>query len=588
MDTGNNNKSKEIHLDDDDDSGYEADGSPSPMLTQEKKEELAKQESRAVFFLRVIVLLVLVSSAVAVVTSVYMYMTQQETDEFESTFNNDATKVFEAIGKTLDQTLGAMDSFVVQSVAYAKYSNSTYPFVTMPDYGIPASKLLLQSKAFQVSMAYIVAADQREQWEEYASDPENNRWVDETIDYMEKDDEWTGTINRNWTASHCILGLQECMEEPTPYMGNYFPRWQTYPLVPPLPGQQSRIYNTDQWGYPPVAAVYHHSVQNQRVVISPPGTIYLNESDKMGVMMAEAGKAWAKPYIRPDDDPSEPICMTMYPIYNSMESKRLDVTKELPIVGMLQYGFFWRDLIRNILPLGSDGVMVTFNYLNNCGVPFTYRLDGPKAVYLGPGDLHDDNYDYLGRSQTLFQIMESTKESDEGSTYSGIPLDNTYCPLTISVYPSKAMEDDHLTNDPIIFTILAGAIFLFTSLVFIAYDCISSRRQRIVKERALASGAIVQSLFPEKVRKQMYEEQENEIRIAKNQNFQAFLNPDMNGPVTKGSKPNADLFHNTTVVSTFILDVCTSILDLRDSLYSFLKESNMAFTVFTVYSSLLI
>lgn len=141
-----------------------------------------------------------------------------------------------------------------------------------------------------------------------------------------------------------------------------------------------------------------------------------------------------------------------------------------------------------------------FSYQEGCGVPFTYRLDGPKATYVGVGDLHDEKYDYLIQSRTLFKIMETTKNSTEGSTYSGLPLDDKYCPLTIHVYPSQTMEDAYLTSDPLRFTILAAAIFVFTSLVFVAYDCIVARRQKIVMDRALASGAIVSSLFPEKVK----------------------------------------------------------------------------------------
>jgi hypothetical protein len=30
-----------------------------------------------------------------------------------------------------------------------------------------------------------------------------------------------------------------------------------------------------------------------------------------------------------------------------------------------------------------------------CGDHYTYQLDGPDAIFLGEGDLHDTSYDYM-------------------------------------------------------------------------------------------------------------------------------------------------------------------------------------------------
>jgi len=70
--------------------------------------------------------------------------------------------------------------------------------------------------------------------------------------------------------------------------------------------------------------------------------------------------------------------------------------------------------------------MVSFKYLDDCGFPFTYRLDGPKAVYEGIGVLHDDKNDYLVQNRTLFQIIETTKD------------------------PMKAIDESHLPTHPLV------------------------------------------------------------------------------------------------------------------------------------------
>lgn len=65
--------------------------------------------------------------------------------------------------------------------------------------------------------------------------------------------------------------------------------------------------------------------------------------------------------------------------------------------------------------------------------------------------------------------------------------------------------------------------------------------------RAMASGAIVSSLFPEKVRKQLYEEnQEKAKQVANSKGFMS--NGGAGSDDVKSSKPIADLFENTTIM----------------------------------------
>ena len=99
----------------------------------------------------------------------------------------------------------------------------------------------------------------------------------------------------------------------------------------------------------------------------------------------------------------------------------------------------------------------------------------------------------------------------------------------------------------------AALIFVFTSIVFLTYDFTVARRQRIVMNRALASGAIVDSLFPKKVRDQLYNErkQKGETRPS-SMSQMAAMNTQSSIPsasaAVESSRPIADLFYNTTVL----------------------------------------
>lgn len=52
------------------------------------------------------------------------------------------------------------------------------------------------------------------------------------------------------------------------------------------------------------------------------------------------------------------------------------------------------------------------------------------------------------------------------------------------------------THSPSAVTGVAVVIFIFTSMVFIFYDCLVERRQRKVYSSAVRNNAIVSSLFP--------------------------------------------------------------------------------------------
>lgn len=522
--------------DDSDSEGVSEMGEP---ITQEQKEEIATGENKAVFWSRVVVLLVLLASAIGVAVAVYCYMSKSETDEFETQFNSDAAKVLEEVGKSLDNTLGATDAFIVKMIAYARNSDSQWPFVTMPAFSIHATKLLRISKAFHMGISHIVKPEQRAAWQEYANN--TNGWIQDSLDVQERDEDWHGPIQRNYPRSYEIFGFVGPLQEPTPYLNNYIPSWQAAPMIPNAGA--GLPYNWDAWQIPQVAEVTAHCLETQKVGINQDfGNIITDPDDPIQLMIAEAGWEWAKSYIPPDEDVHEPLSIIIYPMLDTLETVRIDIEKKHPIVAILSFAIFWRDILEDILPQNSNGIYVVLEHTCGKGQAFTYQLDGPKTTYLGVGDLHDPKYDDLGYSTTLSELTDTTK-SDRDSAYTGLPLSDEFCDKTLKVYPSQDMEDDYKTLKPVYFTIIAALIFVFTSVVFVTYDLLVARRQKIVMDRALASGAIVSSLFPEKVRKQLYEEKDEEQENLSN--MKDFISS--GGGIAKSSKPIADLFEETTI-----------------------------------------
>lgn len=214
---------------------------------------------------------------------------------------------------------------------------------------------------------------------------------------------------------------------------------------------------------------------------------------------------WIRDYVKPGDDPVEPMSDIYYPIVDGIE-KGLVVGAEgyyptnHSVVGMITASFYWREFIRDVLPPGTEGVVIVID--SPCNDPFTYELMGPNVKYLGVGDNHDPKYDRLGVHSKLIDLTEF---SSKNSTYSGARLDEEFCPYTLHVYPSDALKSESTSTMPVVLTVSAVIIFIFTSFVFCFYDLAVERRQKLVMKNATRSSEIVSSLFPSTVRDQLYQ-----------------------------------------------------------------------------------
>lgn len=173
--------------------------SPEDAKVERKvqEDEIAGAEiRRAVNCSRALILSVLACCTFGVAFGVFHYVSQAEERAFEDQFNEDSLKVLESIGTTLDFTLGAVDSFVVNEVSYAQSLNWTWPFVTFPDFAVSASKLRSLSKAVVVSQYPLVLESERAQWEAYSV--EHEEWVNKGLETQKNDATFEGENVEEW------------------------------------------------------------------------------------------------------------------------------------------------------------------------------------------------------------------------------------------------------------------------------------------------------------------------------------------------------------------------------------------------------
>ena len=195
------------------------------------------------------------------------------------------------------------------------------------------------------------------------------------------------------------------------------------------------------------------------------------------------------------------------------------------------------------------------------GAQFTYVLDGSEVKPLGFGDLHDPKFDKWGRKATFGQV------SLPDGTAMGITLDHK-CSYHIHVYPSQEFFDEYQTSTPFTITATMVSVFAIAILLFLLYDCLVGRRQKLVLRKATQSTAIMSSLFPKNVRDRLMEDEntsrkQNRAATTKGR-IKGFLAGDRDCP--ENDDPSlatiADLFpHCKAAVSTLVY--CTSCCFLK-------------------------
>jgi hypothetical protein len=454
--------------------GFTASTSEAQSKTTSEKDSvvIGKAKHVTVFRLRLFVLVALVCSTIGVALAVYFYTTEAEEDSFEAQFLEDTAKVFETVGSSLDLTLGAVDAFLVSMVSYARSVNSSWPFVTVPDYAVRVAKIASLSRAVVLNQYHLVPEDQRVEWESYSL--QNNGWVDEALRIQAIDPTYAGKLVNDW---HPNGAVDDNFGPVPPGSGPYLPKWQTAPVVP---SSVYAPYNWDGVHYPSLVKALPVVQGKQRVVISEVRNI-ADPNNPDSVTLAEINNEWVKDYLSEDEDHTEPFSNIYYPVLDGaadavvLTDDRTSQTRKGKMVAVFTMTFFWRDLIEDILPQGSKGLVVVFD--SACNQTFTYQINCREVVYLGVGDRHDSKYDYLETSSSINDLR-----GDRSST--GRPLDDSdECKYKLRIYPSHAMESDFRTSNPVIFTSAAVVIFAFTSLIFIVYDCLVERRQKKIMKK---------------------------------------------------------------------------------------------------------
>ena len=208
--------------------------------TPEEHEVLFRKETRAVFHLRLVFVFILIAVAVTICVVTYYETRNYEIKEFQTFFNDQATRVVNAFGISAQARVGAIEAFGTSVTSFAKSSNSTWPNVTLPDFQRRGSPVVTQAEVMSLVMVVLVTKEQRNGWEAYSV--ANQGWLAQGLAIEAAAAAAAATSSGRRLANNNILpnplaipdqifrvqGLLPTIENGT---GPYLPVWQFAPAI---------------------------------------------------------------------------------------------------------------------------------------------------------------------------------------------------------------------------------------------------------------------------------------------------------------------------------------------------------------------
>ena len=563
-----------------------ADGYPSTGIDDNNNsntfvQKIVQRETRFVRCLRLSLLLTLLSATAVVSALVYRSLANQEEQDFENAFQDYSTKLTTEFQSIAERRLGAIAAFstsITSNALKSQNENASWPFVIIPQFEAQARYVAKIAYLQTLGFGAIVTENERDQWEQEFVPQRVNEWVSESIRSKFIYDE---TTNQSFADYKMVKAVRNRTHVTVPGYrerifetillpdgnltydtnlnpGPYLPMWQTYPFTP---GDDHRYVNFD---------------------LNTDVTFNRNLIAILTQQKAALGRITSLGYGRYAGNPTSGF---YYPVLT-------DLPKNSTVAGSLLTLILWLPFFSNVLPESAVGIIGVLE--NTCNQTFTFRIDGAEVTFMGNDDLHDPNYDYLRQEVSFLSLIN---ESSEKEQYLGFPIDDTGCKYSLSIYPSSDLEDQYVTNTPLVAAIVILFIFLLTSLVFIGYDRLLERRQRLVQKEAESSGAIVSSLFPAAYRERLMAAQNAEH----SSNSATHVASDIKSPQQRrnsfggeeghsSGQPIADLFPECTV---FFADIAgftrwsstrepVQVFTLLQELYGVIDKIAKKFHIFKV------
>jgi class 3 adenylate cyclase len=586
------------------DSGEEGDATSTCSVTMSVEtrnetgdpppEDIAMDETLVITRLRQAVFIVLALASIIVSAVVYSSSSNTELKGFHKGFSDASEKVLDVFHEKVQRKLGAIDGLALDLSSYARGTNVTWPLVTLPDFDLRGGSTRSLADALSIMLLPVVTEETRASWEDYSVNHQD--WIpQEAMDADLNNAKQPEQIARVARRQQEMMGHQQQGIPGEIFNGNgtvhgsgpFLPLWQMSPVLPGM----TWMINMDMLSITAYAGGLSAVLDGKDAVLGQVSNLKVDDQSSPALASLHHHRVLSTSSITgsntvPHADPVSPL---FYPV---MDKYGADAN----VVAVLATILSWRSYLTDILSPGVKGVVCVVQ--NKCGQAFTFQIDGHDATYLGEGDHHDSKFNDLGKTVNLVDKVKSSDDLQFGTS----KLDAGYCSYSLSVYPSNVMQKEYITGKPAFYAFEVAILFMCASLLFLAYDWLVERRQKIVLEHAQNSNSIVSSLFPDMVRDRLFRRESGDgdqtarhtmarqnststtgskqslIEPAKNR-IQQFLSE--GGGESKNQeadRPLADLFPNCTVLFADIAGF-TAWSSLRDpsQVFSLLESVYQSF-----------
>jgi hypothetical protein len=258
--------------------------------------------------------------------------------------------------------------------------------------------------------------------------------------------------------------------------GPFLPRWQTSPVLS-ISMVNENLFENDVLSHTVQVCIADKAATLGGFHSAPPGSP--SHPDHTTMLFATLLSMAEGKEIKYEGDPISHIAI---PIFETWQGDTHD-----KVVGVVESFIYWRWFMRGVLPHDEVSIIVVIE--DNCTGSFTYQVNGPEVRVVGAGDRHDPKYN-------AYRVAGSLRpHTIADGTLHGMPLNDKSCPYTFHVYPAHEGYSHFITNEPIIVGLSLAIVFAFTIGMFLVYDQLVERRQRLLLAKATQSTAIVSSLF---------------------------------------------------------------------------------------------
>ena len=530
--------------------------------TDATAEAKAYREAKALCWLRGIVLVALLAAMGTLAIVVHHSLAVSQQEQFEAQFHDHASKIFSSFEAKIERGLGQIDNLGLSFTSYSRNPNvTTWPSAAIPEFQMRAESTRKLDGSTLVAFVPVIQEFQRAEWESFVVEttptagkaliaerhvralqttsdgvPDMEKVLQAFFDsYGMPKGQLVNLTDGVASAIYRMDGVHKVVENKT---GPYYPIWQSSP-------QFRELVNFNLISDPKIGPGLKSMITTRHVTIGKIADDITATNEAFNVLQQELYQG------RQIDGPTGTI---LFPIFNAIQEPRA-------LAGIIFSLFPWNEyLSTDMLPNAANGIMCVLS--NECNQEYTFEVVNQGAVVcLGAGDLHDTTFDYLEENFAIQPIIDALNNGN--LSYSGATIDSNYCPYRLRVYPTSQVRETYITKKPITYTIIVIVVFLVAALVFVIYDILVEKRQKILVSRAVKSHQIVSSLFPALVRDRLFgddkEDDQNENHHNPSKPLEPIVNNDklrlkkfLNAGVPlkdeKESKPIADLFSHCTVL----------------------------------------